>query len=450
MSTMEEDLREIYSVSQLNNEVRRLLESNYPRVWVEGEISNLSIPRSGHWYLTLKDSGAQISCAMFKNRNRLVQFQPKDGDKIQVCGRLSLYQERGNYQLIVDHMRPAGAGQLQMQFEAMKKQLQAEGLFDPVHKHSLPEKPAHIGIITSPTGAAIRDMLHTFKRRFPAIEITVIPVAVQGGHAAGESARAIEKANHLALETPFDALIIGRGGGSLEDLWAFNEEVVARAIFNSELPIVSAVGHETDFSISDFVADVRAPTPTAAAEYLSPEKEHYLEILHNYKLRLGYFANAIIKHKQQEIKLLRHQLVHPGQKIDQQKIQLDLLEQKLQQEIKTQLAEKRFQLASAKQALAINNPAYDIRHAKQQLQASAQKLFALQKQQLQNNRQQLRHVSDLLNAVSPLATLARGFSITRDENGQLLKSTKGVKKGATITTQLNEGSITATVQSVEK
>lgn len=450
--TMQNDPEEIYSVSQLNNEVRRLLENHYPRVWVEGELSNLAVPRSGHWYLTLKDSGAQISGAMFKNRNRLVQFQPKDGDKIQVCGRLSLYQERGNYQLIIEHMRPAGTGQLQMQFEILKKQLQSEGLFNPEHKLPLPARPAHIAIITSPTGAAIRDMLHTFRRRFPAIEITLLPVAVQGNQAAGQIAAAINKANAISttVETPFEAIIIGRGGGSLEDLWAFNEEVVARAIFASTLPVVSAVGHETDFSIADFVADVRAPTPTAAAEYLSPDKSRYLESLDNFEKRLAWVFRSLLKHQQHSLKLLQHRLVHPGQKIDQQKIQLDLLEQKLQRQWREYFREASYRLSTASRSLAANNPCYEISHTRQQLAELARRLLASQKQQSQARKLQLAHTGHMLNAVSPLATLARGFSITLDENGKALRDASTLKPGDLITSRLEKGQVQSQVLDSKK
>jgi exodeoxyribonuclease VII large subunit len=265
----------ILSVTELNRRARQLLEVHLATVWVRGEISNLSMPSSGHWYFTLKDDKAQIRCAMFRGNNALLRFKPEHGMQVIARGRVSLYEGRGDYQLIAENLQVDGAGNLQIAFEQLKAKLEDERLFDDDFKQELPTLPKHVGVITSPTGAAIRDILSIFKRRFPAIQISIFPVPVQGADAAPAIIKALQLANK---HTGFDALILARGGGSLEDLWAFNEEAVARAVFASEIPVVSAIGHETDFTICDFVADIRAATPSAAAELLSPDIADYERI----------------------------------------------------------------------------------------------------------------------------------------------------------------------------
>jgi exodeoxyribonuclease VII large subunit len=260
--------RVIYSVSQLNDQVKDLLEHSFPPLWVEGEISNFSCPASGHWYLSLKDSQAQVRCAMFRNRNQGLGFQPKNGLQVLARGRPGLYAPRGEFQLILDQIEPAGEGALRRAFELLKQKLQAEGLFDETYKQALPTVPDRIGIITSPTGAALRDILNVLRRRFPLGQVVIYPVPVQGTEAAPAIVRALKTA---AERQECDLLVVARGGGSLEDLWAFNEESVARAIHACPLPVVSGVGHEIDFTIADFVADLRAPTPSAAAELVSPD-----------------------------------------------------------------------------------------------------------------------------------------------------------------------------------
>ena len=272
----------VLSVTSLNRMAKSLLEDHFPSVIVEGEISNLATPASGHWYLTLKDKTSQIRCAMFVNRNRLVRFKPQNGKQIIVRGRLSIYEGRGDYQLIADSMEDSGDGALRLAFEALKSKLQAIGLFDQNAKQEVLSCYNHVGVVTSPTGAAIQDIVSVFKRRFPATLITLFPVSVQGVEAKQDIVNAIETANRLRKTLGMQALIVSRGGGSLEDLQAFNEEDLAQAIFASDLPVISAVGHETDFTIADFVADLRAPTPSAAAEQLSPSQFEYLEILEGY------------------------------------------------------------------------------------------------------------------------------------------------------------------------
>ena len=260
--------RQIFTISELNRRVRQLLEINLPMLWVEGEISNFACPSSGHWYLSLKDQSAQVRCAMFRNANQRVKFRPKNGTQVLVRCRAGIYEGKGEYQLIIEHMEEAGFGALQRQFEQLKAKLDAEGLFDNDNKRPIPDSINHIGVVTSPTGAAVKDILSVLKRRFPAIKVSIFPTAVQGEEATDQIVNALADANRCEQ---IDALIVGRGGGSLEDLWSFNTEPVARAIAASRLPIISAVGHEIDFTIADFVADLRAPTPSAAAELVSPD-----------------------------------------------------------------------------------------------------------------------------------------------------------------------------------
>jgi exodeoxyribonuclease VII large subunit len=321
---------DVLSVSQLNRLARQLIEDCFPMIWVEGEISNLSRPSSGHWYFTLKDSGAQVRCAMFRARNIRLKFQPVEGSKIMLKGTLSLYEARGDYQLIAEDMQPAGQGLLAAKFEQLKQKLQTEGLFDPSRKKPVPAHPRHIAVITSATGAAIHDILTVLKRRSPSTRITLIPVPVQGEQAPGAIARAIVVANTLVAtgEKDFDVILAGRGGGSLEDLWAFNDERVARAIAASGLPIVSAVGHEVDFTIADFVADVRAATPSAAAELLSTDQREYAQKITALRLRLINRWQHIATQTRQRISWheKRLQTQHPGQRLRQRVLRLDELE----------------------------------------------------------------------------------------------------------------------------
>ncbi|RMD96216.1 MAG: exodeoxyribonuclease VII large subunit, partial [Calditrichaeota bacterium] len=289
-----------YTVSELTREIKILLETRIPEVWVEGEISNFTHHSSGHMYFLLKDEHAQISCVMWRSRNNTLFFTPQDGMKIIVRGRITVYEKRGNYQLEVLQLHPAGVGELQLAFEQLKNRLRKEGLFDPAHKKPIPPYPERIGIVTSPTGAAIRDMIHILQRRFPPVEIILNPVRVQGEGAAVEIAQAIDQFNRYGQ---VDVLIVGRGGGSLEDLWAFNEEIVARAIFRSQIPVISAVGHEVDFSISDFVADLRAPTPSAAAELVVRNRE---EILAHLQKDLQKMTNGMLELIRTHRKRLQH------------------------------------------------------------------------------------------------------------------------------------------------
>jgi exodeoxyribonuclease VII large subunit len=440
----------ILSVSSLNSMARSLLESNFPAVIVEGEISNLAVPSSGHWYLTLKDKSSQIRCAMFVNRNRMVLFKPENGKQIIVRGRLSIYEGRGDYQLILDGMEEAGDGALQRAFEQLKRKLHDEGLFADENKQEMQNHYQHIGVITSATGAAVQDILSVFARRFPATRITLLPAVVQGAGAADEIARAIERANTLAEKLGLQALIVGRGGGSLEDLQAFNEERLARAIFASELPICSAVGHEVDFTIADFVADLRAPTPSAAAEQLSPNQEDYFELLLSTSAQFKSAISLTIKQGRQQLTWIAKQLKHPDRRLQEQTQNLDRLDIRLRRAMSSNIAKQRIELTQMQRTLSANSPKQLLERNKIRLAAGRGRLDQSLRSVLASHRSSLQTLSRSLNSVSPLSTLARGYSITVDSSSKVIRSTDDVKVGATITSRLGAGEIVSTVSAVAK
>lgn len=382
----------IYSVSQLNYAVRNLLEQNFDYITVEGEISNFVCPASGHWYFSLKDDKAQIRCAMFRGANQHLHFRPEEGMQVQVKTKVSLYAPRGDYQLIITAMQELGDGALQRAFEKLKQTLAKEGLFTDQHKKTLPTFPRAIGIVTSSSGAAVHDIMKILRRRCPLIPIIIYPTLVQGEAAAANIADMIKLAN---IRKECDVLIVGRGGGSLEDLWAFNEEIVARAIFTSKLPIISGIGHEVDITIADFVADYRAPTPSAAAELVSPNLPEWYGFLLNFNQRLRRALNQTLQQKQQTLIWLNKRLRHPRQKLQEQAQRLDYLWQML---IKTQ-----------------------------------QHLLNVKQQQLLN-------FSRALNSMSPLATLDRGYSILQKED-IVITNIKQVKQNDKLTAQLSNGYI---------
>lgn len=438
------DNRDIFSIARLNREARELLEATFPLIWVEGELSNLARPASGHWYFTLKDESAQIRCAMFRGRNSRVRFAPENGHHILVRGQLSLYEARGDYQLIIEHMEEAGEGALQRAFEALKAKLAAAGLFDPSHKQPLPTLPKQIGIVTSATGAALRDILSVLQRRFPLIPVIIYPTAVQGKGAELEIAAAIHNA---ARRHECDVLIIARGGGSLEDLWAFNEEVVARAIYDCPIPVVTGVGHEIDFTIADFVADVRAPTPSGAAEIVSPDQEEWQQTLHKRCQQLQQHLQRRLNHKQQQWSWLnkRLQQQHPGQQLRQRTQQLDELEQRLlriwQQRqnyfmMKTKTLEARLQR---------HQPLHRIRMYLTRFEHHGRHLLRSIGGKITSRQQQLNMASQTLDAVSPLATLSRGYAIVQDGEGNLIRRARDVSSGQTLQARLSQGRIECTV-----
>ncbi|EEY39226.1 exodeoxyribonuclease VII large subunit [Vibrio mimicus] len=438
--------RNIYTVSRLNAEVRLLLENEMGIVWLVGEISNFSAPVSGHWYLTLKDSQAQVKCAMFKGNNRLVNFKPQNGQQVLVKARLSLYEPRGDYQIILESMQPEGDGRLQQQFEQLKMQLAAEGLFAQTRKKPLPENPRCVGIITSRTGAALHDILHVLKRRDPNLPVVIYPTLVQGEDAAIQIAQAIGRANSRA---ECDVLIVGRGGGSLEDLWCFNHEIVARTIAASDIPIISAVGHEIDVTIADFVADVRAPTPSAAAELVSRDNRHKQQALHQWQAKLASGMRHYLAQQHTQFARIQHKLdkQHPQARLERQQQQLDELSLRLEQKMHQRLATQQQRWDRLSHKIQLNSPTHLIRQQRFNLLQQEQRLTQSIQHHLIQSRHQLALLSEKMDAVSPLATLARGYSVTRTAQGELVRQSAQVKPGDTLVTQLMDGEILSTVNS---
>lgn len=391
---------EIYTVSQLNSEVRDLLETGFPFVWIEGEISNLKRPASGHLYFSLKDADAQVRCAMFRMKNNNLGFEPRDGMQVLIRARVSLYEDRGDFQLVVEHLEETGDGVLRRAFEALKKRLAQEGLFAPEIKKRLAAFPQCIGVITSPTGAAIRDILNVLKRRAPHIPIIVYPTAVQGTEAASQIVAALQLANE---RKECDVLILARGGGSLEDLWPFNEESVARAIVACEIPIISGVGHEIDFTIADFVADQRAPTPSAAAELVSPNCMEWQPKLESLLMRLRHLMMSGLQQRNIAVINLQKRIQHPQRNLEIQAQRLDYLERALDKALKNVL---------------------------------------------QYKQQSLANISRALNAISPLNTLQRGYAIVTHDQ-KILQDAHQVKVGDHIEAKLNKGSIECQITTIK-
>lgn len=484
--------RDVYTPARLNKEARTLLERGLPSLWLEGEISNLSRPSSGHWYFSLKDESAQLRCAMFRQKNMMARFTPKDGMHVLTRGRVSLYEPRGDYQFIADHMEEAGEGLLRRRFELLKNKLAAEGLFEAGRKRPLPRLPKRIGVVTSPTGAAIRDVLNILRRRFCTIPVLIYPVQVQGASAAGQIATTIRLASARA---ECDVLIVARGGGSLEDLWAFNEEVVARAIFDCRIPVVSGVGHEVDFTIADFVADVRAPTPSGAAEIVAPDCNEWKRSV----ALLSRRANAaMVRHVagcQQRLVWLERRLaqVHPGVELRQKAQRLDELEQRLIRCVRGGLQERKstlvhlaahlrqrspaLRVAAARGRLEIarktlgtslqrrlsmldgrlrhaagslrqHSPAMRISALRGRVEMASKSMDALLHRRLHKLDARLRLAGGKLNAVSPLATLQRGYAIVTDAQGTVVTDATSVKQGDVIETRLSRGSLQARIEQV--
>ncbi len=460
--------RDVLSVSDLTRSARMLLEGEFPSVFVEGEISNFSKPASGHWYFTLKDDKSQLRSAMFKGRNSRLKFVPRNGLQVIVRGKISLYEGRGDFQMIAEHMEEAGDGALRRAFEKLKQQLEAEGLFDQGAKQPLPQLPKHLAVITSPTGAAIRDVLHVFERRFPGLHVTVIPVPVQGDDASPQIAKAIQLANQYT-DDPFDAILLTRGGGSLEDLWAFNTEPVARAIFASRLPIVSAVGHEIDVTIADFVADLRAPTPSAAAELLSPDQNSWHQQLNMIEQKLT--RGILQKHSglSSHLNHIRARLRHPGERLNQLHQRFDELDARLQRSLRLVLTEPdvprlatRLQQAMQRRLSVQDQKLFRLRSQlvspAQQLVTQQNKLSVLEGRlsqamgSMKRNKQfRLENATSKLGALSPLNTLGRGYSIVTKGSSltDVVTRADQVNVGDTITARLLTGKLIATVDSTE-
>ncbi|WP_166420911.1 exodeoxyribonuclease VII large subunit [Pseudoalteromonas sp. Z1A8] len=434
----------VYTVSRLNREIRTILEQGFASLVLTGEISNFITPASGHWYFSLKDDKAQIKAAMWRGNNRNQSYSPANGAQVTVKARVSLYEPRGDYQLIVEHMEPAGEGQLKQEFDALKMRLAAEGLFSSVHKQPLPQNINRIGVITSATGAAIKDILTILKRRAPQLEVIIYPAMVQGKEAHVHLINQIELAN---ARDEVDVLILGRGGGSLEDLWCFNHEQLARAIYQSELPIVSAVGHEIDTTISDYVADVRAATPSAAAELVSPNTQE----LHNKVTQLVNRLSNAFKHdiadKRALATQLQHRLnlCHPRNQLNQKSQRLDELSIALQQAMRNRLYQQERTLNNLTPRLMRQSPDKKLATASHQLSQLQARLNQAIQHQLRQANNSLALQASRLDSVSPLNVLARGYSITKTQQGKVVKSVDQIKIGDVLITELVDGSIESQV-----
>ncbi|MFK5915464.1 MAG: exodeoxyribonuclease VII large subunit [Woeseiaceae bacterium] len=438
--------RDIYSVSRLNREVRTILETGFPLLWIEAELSNFARPASGHWYFSLKDKAAQVKCAMFKNKNQLVKVLPENGKQVLVRARIGLYEPRGDYQLLIEHMEEAGDGALHREFDLLKNKLSNEGLFDASNKQELPTHATRVGIITSSSGAAIHDILSTLKRRYPMESTIIYPTPVQGKGACNKIAMAIEKANY---RNETDVLIIARGGGALEDLWEFNEEVVARAIFKSKIPIISGVGHEVDFTIADFVADHRAATPTAAAEMISPDRYQYIKKLSSIKSRLDYLAQYNLQQKQQQIDWLQKRLRHPKEKLQLFQNRLNALSLRNIQFIQNKLRSAKLNSDNLSHKLLQYSPQNKIQKSKIEFNNIHSRFKFSTNKLLDAKKQKLQHLAYTLDALSPLNTLKRGYAIIKDQEDHIIRETKDVKKNQVITIQLNNGQITSTITDIK-
>ena len=431
----------IYTVSQLCRESRLLLEGNFLTVAIEGEISNLSRPASGHIYFTLKDEKAQIQCAMFRPQLRKIIFKPSNGMHVSLKARVTLYEARGNFQLIVEHMEAAGEGALRQKFEALKRKLSAEGLFAESNKKPLPSLAKKIAVITSSSGAALHDILTVLNRRFSALPVLIYPVTVQGENAKNEISDAIELAN---ARQDCDVIILARGGGSLEDLWAFNEELVARAIYHSEIPIISAVGHEVDVTIADFVADYRAATPSAAAETISPDQQQWLKHFDHIAQKMATLLTNQLSGTDRALASLQHRLkqAHPGIQLQMHAQRLDDYQIRLARAPKQIIQHNKLKLSELNSRLMANNPQHSLHTFQQQLEQFKNRLAIPLQKSLERSRIRFTKCHKGLETLSPLATLSRGYSIsTLAGDGMIIKSTKQVKLGDSINIQLADGTL---------
>lgn len=434
----------VLSVSALNRQIKANIESEFPMVFLQGEVSNFTSHSSGHFYFSLKDSKSQISAVMFRGQNSGLRFKPEMGMEVIVRARVSVYEPRGNYQVICETMEPVGAGALQKEFEQLKIKLQKEGLFDKAHKKPLPGYPKKIALVTSPTGAAVRDMLNVLSRRYKALDIYVVPCQVQGGTASREIIKAIQLVNSFS---DFDVMIVGRGGGSMEDLWSFNDEALARCIFASNIPIVSAVGHEIDFTIADFVADLRAPTPSAAAELIVKDAKGLQQSLNKLLARLKQSQKMILNQYKHRLQSLGRVLVDPQKELQQKMQRLDEIHLRLSRAIDQYLFNKGQSIQLLRKSII---------SPKQLLESKAQYLKGQKKlldqcilQYISRSKYHLVELGRLLDSVSPLAVLERGYSIVKKQ-GNVLKSVDSLKKGDKIEVTLFKGNIHAKVESLSK
>ncbi|MBP1714450.1 MAG: Exodeoxyribonuclease large subunit [Deltaproteobacteria bacterium] len=438
--------RSILTVSQLTSEIRSLLERSFENVWVEGEISNLRLPGSGHLYFTLKDEKAQIRGVMFRLQNRLLKFEPRDGLQVIGYGRVTVYEPRGDYQIILDYLEPKGLGALQLAFEQLKEKLAAEGLFDPARKRPIPHLPQRIGIVTSSTGAAIRDILHIIDRRFANVQVLLYPVRVQGQGAAQEIAQAIQALNQLP---EVDVMIVGRGGGSLEDLWAFNEEIVARAISSSRIPVISAVGHEIDFTIADFVADLRASTPSAAAELVVRNKVELVQNLENLKRALLQSFRTMLEMQQEHLFSMRERLTDPRRRLSDQRIRLDDLSSRLAYSLNQGLRHQQDRFRLQRGSLLLLNPAKRLEEYSEKFAQVMRRLTVSLQRELRISRQRIEGVMGKLFTLSPLGVLERGYSITRLlPSHEIVRQAEDLEANSLVSVKVHRGEFTARVEGV--
>lgn len=447
------DNDEIYTVSTLNRTVSALLEQEFGWIWVEGELSNLACPASGHIYFSLKDNAAQVSCAMFRGRNRTLKFQPEDGLQVLVRAKVSLYQPRGNYQLIVDRMEEAGDGALRRQFEELKARLQQEGLFEVEHKLAVPEMPVSIAVVTSASGAAIHDVLSVIERRFPSIPVKLFNVPVQGAESAPAICNALQSIGDAwqAGELDCDVILLVRGGGSLEDLWSFNDERVARAVHACPLPVVSGVGHEVDVTIVDFVADLRAATPTAAAESVTPDQHSWLQTFDWHQNRLQQLLEDKLRRYSEQLRWLDHRLQqqHPQRQIELANGRSRDLLQRLIRSANSSLDNYRHRLSSSHLRLHALSPESRLQKEKQSLDFAIERLKRAMHYKIEKDSNRLASAASTLNAISPLQTLSRGYSITTSEDGRALTDAARTEKHQIILTRLNKGQLKSRIVDIE-
>ena len=434
----------ILQVSELTKKVKFMLESELNTVWLCGEISNFVAASSGHWYLSLKDSKSQVRCAMFKGNNRRVRLAgssaPRNGQQVLVRAKVSLYEPRGDFQLIIEMMEDAGEGLLRQQFEQLKSKLNAQGLFGQQFKQEIPRNICTVGIVTSPTGAAVKDIISVLQRRNPSIDIVIYPALVQGQQAKDDIVHAIDSANQ---REECQVLIVGRGGGSLEDLWSFNEEEVVNAIFHSRIPIISAVGHEIDTTLSDLVADLRAPTPSAAAELVSQDNSELQSRLSDLSKRAQFLFTQKVKQENLTLATLNHRLaqVHPERKLQQHQQKSDELTMRLDKAIQRELERFRRTPEKLAQALQQCDPTKQILLNKNQISQLDERLKRGLQLLIKTKSEHFVSIIEQLNIVSPLATIARGYSVTRNSKHQVIRSTTQVEVGDTLTIQVNDGSV---------
>lgn len=438
--------RDIYNITRLNREVRAVLEGSFPLLWVQGEISNLARPASGHIYFSLKDRHSQVRCAMFKNRMHKLKFVPENGMEVLARANVGLYEGRGEFQLIMEHMEPAGEGALQQAFEKLKQKLNSEGLFDEKTKKALPLFPRSIGVITSSSGAALRDILHVLNRRYPIARVIIYPVSVQGENSAAQIVAALEKAEQ---RKECEVIILARGGGSLEDLWSFNEEALARAIYQCELPVISGVGHEIDFTIADFVADKRAPTPSAAAELVTPDRQELAQKLEKQGLVISQQTRNTVKRLAEQLRQLEIRLPHPQRRLQDISQRIDEMNLRIQGSLKNRLAMKHNALLKLGAELNQFNPGQMLKLQGERCHFLYEQLQLHLNHRIENASQRLQHLSHGLHTVSPLATLERGYAIVSKDDGGIVRTVEQVQPGDRIRTRLAKGELESRVEKVK-